>query len=205
MGKRYIPEEFKRAGIAVAAVDYRLSPEVEAPAYIEDAARAVAWVFENIEKYGGSADNIYVAGHSAGGYLTMMLALDESYLAKYGVDTNCVKGFIPLTGQTITHTAVREERGLSYEVPLVDQYAPLNCVREGVSPMMLITGDRKLELASRYEENLLFESVMRSFGNDVVLYELEGFDHNSMHSPACRRILQWIEERSADGESAEEE
>ena len=37
------------------------APKVKAPAYIEDAAAAVAWTFKNIETYGGSPKRIYVA------------------------------------------------------------------------------------------------------------------------------------------------
>lgn len=59
-------------GFAVIGVGDRLSPKVTAPAYIEDAAAAVAWVFKNIEKYGGNNDLIFVSGHSAGGYLGLM-------------------------------------------------------------------------------------------------------------------------------------
>ena len=51
-GNKFIPETLKGEGIAVVAVNYRFSPEVKSPAYVEDAAASTAWVFENIEKYG---------------------------------------------------------------------------------------------------------------------------------------------------------
>ena len=43
------------------------------PGFIQDAAAAVAWVFNNIEDYGGRSELIFVSGHSAGGYLASML------------------------------------------------------------------------------------------------------------------------------------
>ena len=43
------------------AVNYRLSPRAQNPAYTEDAAEAVAWTFENIEEFGGDKDKIYIA------------------------------------------------------------------------------------------------------------------------------------------------
>ena len=45
-------------------VNYRLSPHIGAPSYIEDAAAAVAWVFKNIEDFGGESSKIFVSGHS---------------------------------------------------------------------------------------------------------------------------------------------
>ena len=53
-GSRTVPQALKGNGFAVVAVDYRLSPKAMAPAYIEDAAAAVAWTFKNIESHGGS-------------------------------------------------------------------------------------------------------------------------------------------------------
>ena len=44
-GNRSIPSALKGQGITVVAVDYRLSPKAKAPAYIQDAAAAVAWTF----------------------------------------------------------------------------------------------------------------------------------------------------------------
>src|SRR6266404_5584865 len=65
-GSRYVPNKLMEQGIAVVAAGYRLSAHVKAPAYIEDAAAAVAWVFENTGRYGGSRERIFVAGAYAG-------------------------------------------------------------------------------------------------------------------------------------------
>ena len=71
-GSKFVPKELTDQGFAVVAVNYRLSPKAKNPAYIEDAAEAVAWTFRNIEKYGGRKDRIFVSGHSAGGYLCLL-------------------------------------------------------------------------------------------------------------------------------------
>src|SRR4051794_33526657 len=79
-GTKEIPKALMEKGYAVIGVEYRLSPKVKAPAYIEDAAAAVAWVFQHIASYGGSEKLIFISGHSAGGYLGMMITLDKKYL-----------------------------------------------------------------------------------------------------------------------------
>lgn len=48
-GNKHIPEKLKEKGIAIVIVNYRLNPKVQCPAYIDDAAAAVAWVFKNID------------------------------------------------------------------------------------------------------------------------------------------------------------
>lgn len=180
-----IPDEFRDQGIAVAAVNYRLYPKASSPSYIYDVAEALAWVFSHIEEYGGNADKVYVAGHSAGGYLTLMLALDKKYAARFGFDNDRVVKYYPISAQTATHYTVRKERGLDKEIPVVDSLAPLNCVRKDGSPIMLITGDRNMEMFARYEENAYLDAVLRHFGHPVELYELQGFNHGGVKSPAC--------------------
>ena len=46
----------------MVALNYRLYPKVGSPKYIEDAAAAVAWVFNNISYYGGDTSIIFVSG-----------------------------------------------------------------------------------------------------------------------------------------------
>lgn len=53
-------------GIALVSVNYRLSPDVKFPAYIKDAATAVAWSKKNLGRYGANVDRFFVGGHSAG-------------------------------------------------------------------------------------------------------------------------------------------
>ena len=111
-GNKNIPQFLKEKNIAVVAPNYRLSPKVKAPKYIEDAAASVAWVFNNIEKYGGDKNLIFVSGNSAGGYLTSLIGLDKKYLAKHNIDANDIAGLIPVTGHAITHFTVRDEMGI---------------------------------------------------------------------------------------------
>ena len=164
-GNKFVPKELREQGFAVVTVNYRLSPKAKNPAYIEDAAEAVAWVFKNIEKYGGRRDHIFVSGHSAGGYLSLILA----------------------------HFTIRKERGLPDGIPVVDEYAPVNKARKETAPLVLITGDKHLEMAARYEENALLEAVLKSIGNKkVTLYEMQGFDHGQVLGPACYLIADYV-------------
>ncbi|OUU00600.1 MAG: lipase [Flammeovirgaceae bacterium TMED32] len=192
-GNKFIPEGLKNQGIAVVAVNYRLYPKVKSPRYIDDAAAAVAWVFKNIASYGGNPNLIFVAGHSAGGYLTSMLGLDKSYLNSYDIDSDAIAGLIPYSGHTITHFTVRSERELKWDDVRVDHMAPLAHIRKDSSPIILITGDRELELYGRYEENAYFWRMLQIIGHPYVeLYELEGYNHGDMAVPAHHILLKTI-------------
>lgn len=192
-GSKFIPERLKNKGIAIVAVNYRLHPAVKNPAYIEDAASAVAWVFNNIERYGGSRDKIIVSGHSAGGYLAMMVGLDKRWLAAYGVDADAIQMLVPFSGHTITHMTIRKEMGISDKQPVIDEFAPLWHVRDDAPPLHLITGDRDLEMLGRYEENAYMWRMMKVTGhNSTYLYEMDGFDHGGMAGPGYDLLLKII-------------
>ena len=196
-GEKFIPEIWKNKGIAVVAVNYRLHPKVKCPVYIEDAAAAVAWVFNNIEKYGGDPQKIVVSGHSAGGYLANMIGLDKKWLEKYNIDADKIAMLIPFSGHTITHMTIRNERGISDKQPVVDEFAPLYHVRAHAPPLILITGDRELEMLGRYEENAYMMRMMKIAGHtQTKLYELDGFNHGGMASPAYEIFLNEIKSLS---------
>ena len=195
-GGKFIPEGLKNRGICIVAANYRLYPRAKNPAYMHDAAAAVAWVFRHIESFGGNKTKIYVSGHSAGAYLALMIGLDKAYLAKYSMDADSIKGIIPISGQTNTHWAVKKEYGMDVYKPFIDRFAPIFHARKNAPPTLLVTGDRRLEMVARYEENAHLEAMLRYYGSDVTLYELQGFDHNTMLDPSCKVLLQWIKNKN---------
>lgn len=194
-GNKEIPEALKGKGLAIIGVKYRLSPKVQAPAFIEDAAAAVAWAFKHIAEYNGDTNRIFVSGHSAGAYLGSMVTLNKEYLAKYQIDANRIAGLISLSSQAITHFTIRKEQGLKDIQPTIDKYAPLYHVRADAPPVLLITGDREMEMLGRYEENAYWARMMKLAGHKkTTLYELQGFGHN-MTAPAFPLLLKFIAEQ----------
>lgn len=188
-GSKELPAALKDKGLCIVGVNYRLSPKAKAPEYIEDAAAAVSWVFNNISTLGGDSSLIFVSGHSAGGYLAAMIGLDKSWLKKYNIDANRIAGLIPLSAQTITHFTVRKERGIPETQPVIDSLAPLFYVRPDAPPLLLITGDRELELLGRYEENAYLMRMMKVSGHkETKLLELQGYGHG-MTEPAFPLLL----------------
>ncbi len=192
-GDKHIPERLKNQNLIVVSANYRLYPSTSPTEIIKDAAAAVAWTFANIEQFGGNTEQIFLSGHSAGGYLAAMLTLNDDLLSHHNIQTSQIAGAIPYSGHTITHMTVREERGLGETDLVVDEYAPLYYIKKDTPPILLITGDRELELLGRYEENAYFWRMMQVVGNkQVELFELEGYGHD-MLEPAHPLTLRFIE------------
>lgn len=192
-GQKEVPRELQEKGMVVVGVNYRLLPKVTVDLLLDDAAEAVAWVFKHITAYGGSTKKVFVSGHSAGGYISMMLCLNKSWLAVYGVDADEVAAFVPFSGQAITHYNVRKMQGIDALQPTIDQYAPLYWVRKDCPPLVLICGDREQELYGRYDENAYLARMMKLVGHtQTYLYEIGGHDHGAMAGPAFHILLNHI-------------
>jgi acetyl esterase/lipase len=192
-GEKAIPKALQNQGVIVIAANYRLSPKAKAPEYIEDAAAAVAWAMGNVPKYGGSKTKVFVSGHSAGGYLTSMIGLDKKWLKAHDLDADTLAGLIPFSGQSLTHSTIRKERGLDEKRPVLDEMAPLFHVRKDCPPLLVISGDREKELNGRYEESAYFWRMMKLAGHkDVELVELKGYDHGGMAEPAFPLLLKFM-------------
>ena len=192
-GNKHIDPQLKNSGLVVVAANYRLLPKASIDEILDDVAAAVAWTYKNVEKYGGSKRKIFVAGHSAGGYLLDLVGLDKKWLAKYGVDADSLAALVPFSGQCITHYNLRKQQGIPPLQATIDQYAPLTYVRPDAPPVVIISGDRELELYGRYEEQAYFWRMLKLVGHkDVTLYEMQGYDHGAMPAPAYHILKQQI-------------
>ncbi|MEZ0541048.1 alpha/beta hydrolase [Fibrella arboris] len=90
----FVGRRLAKQGVVAVVISYRLSPAVQVPAMASDCAAAVAWTSQHIAEYGGDPNRIYVMGHSAGGGLAALLAVDNSLFAPLGITRNPVKGAI---------------------------------------------------------------------------------------------------------------
>lgn len=95
---KFIGNRFAKHGYVTVISDYRKYPSVKFPTFVEDNADAAAWVHKNIKKYGGNANSLFLAGHSAGALNAALLSVDERYLKKRGVELSSIQGFIGLAG-----------------------------------------------------------------------------------------------------------
>ncbi len=168
-------------GIAVVMVDYRLSPKATYPAYVEDAAAAVAWTHAHIAEYGGDAKRVFVGGHSAGGYLAAMVALDSRWLTAAGMKPSDLAGAVPVSGQMATHYTIRKERGLPKEVEIIDEAAPLAHARKDAPRLLFIAADK--DAPNRVDENQRMVAALRAAGHPVPdLLVVPERDHSTIMS-----------------------
>ena len=77
---------FFKEGMAIANIEYRMTPKATAPAAIEDARCALIYLIKNAKKFNIDINKIVVMGGSAGGHLALMTGLLAN---NHLFDSNC--------------------------------------------------------------------------------------------------------------------
>jgi acetyl esterase/lipase len=135
-------ETFARAGIGFVVCNYRLSPEVRHPVHIQDVAKAFAWTYENIGKYGGTAEKLFVCGHSAGGHLVSLLATDPQYLKAENRSPADIKGVVSISGVYKIYATERVFQGaFGKDEEVCKNASPLAHVTGKHPPFLIAYGD----------------------------------------------------------------
>ena len=94
------PKALTERGFVFVSTNYRLLPNVEMGVLIRDVAKSLGWVHQNISRYGGDPQRIFVGGHSAGAQLAALICIDDRYLSEVGVSFDVLSGCVPVDGDT---------------------------------------------------------------------------------------------------------
>ena len=81
---------FAKKGITTIVVGYSLSPEADYKTMTKQVAEAIKWTQQNISKYKGDPNQLFLSGHSAGGHLVALAVMDS----QFGIDPSSISGII---------------------------------------------------------------------------------------------------------------
>lgn len=188
-------EMYRFAGAALAArglltviPDYRLYPQVRFPAFMYDAAEAVAWTRANVARFGGDPHRLFLMGHSAGAQIATLLALDSTYLRS--VDRSPpsdVCGVIGLAGPydflPLHDDELKIIFGPEAERPRTQ---PINYASTQAPPMLLLAGrdDTTVDPAN----TLRLAARLRAVGANVQDQLYPGIGHKALIAAFARPL-----------------
>lgn len=191
---RFADRALAALGYVTAVADYRLVPEVRYPDFLIDCGRALAAFRAAAADFGGDAGGgdsgggdsgggdagrIFLAGHSAGAYNAVMLALAPEIAEVAGYDRASIGGvggiagpydFLPLRDDTM-----RAAFGAACDLAATQ---PINRTDPTAPPMILMTGTADTVVAPGNADRLAAE--LRAAGTRAEVVRYEGVGHNGV-------------------------
>jgi acetyl esterase/lipase len=177
-------EAFASLGFVTLVYDYRLNPDFSFPSYLEDAALVVRWAVDHAKRFGTNPKNLVVAGHSAGAYLTAMLATDKRYLERVGLKPSDIKLALCFSGGYDFYDPKRLEHDGFLSDDLRDvfgnpstytQTQPINFVG-GDEPAFLILHGAQDQILP-VNQARAFVQKLRNAGDTIRYLEYPNLDH----------------------------
>lgn len=159
------------------SVSYRLSPAVKHPAALEDCLAALVWAYQHTAEYGGDPQRLCVGGHSAGGHLAALLALQPALYQAKGLPADAIKTCFPVSGVYDLKGDVPQDRLQAFLGPgaSLTEASPLHYVRGNRTPFLLAVGEH--DFPALYQQAYAMAAALRQEQGPVELLEVAGADH----------------------------
>jgi acetyl esterase/lipase len=184
-GKKFLygffGKRMARKDVVGVIANYPLSPDADYNDMAVASAKAVKWVREHIDQYGGDPSRIFISGHSAGGHLAALISVKDEYFQELGLK-DPIKGVILIDAAGLdmyNYLKTQDARGDKHyqgafgtDPAKWKDASPIYFLHKGVPPMLIFTGQKTYpnikesnqrfvtELA-KYAPNLGYKEVKR--------------------------------------------
>ena len=94
----FVGQSLAQAGYVTAVINYRKAPEHVYPDYVQDAAQAIAWSYNNAKSLHADPKRLAVIGHSAGAFNAVAAVANEDFLAPYEIKPKDIAAVVGIAG-----------------------------------------------------------------------------------------------------------
>ena len=172
---RFLGQALTSKGFVVMVADYRLYPEVYYPEFVQDGALALRYAREHAAQYKADPEKLFVAGHSAGAFIAMMLAADDQFHTLAGSNRAWIKGTIGIAGPYDFLPFTDEKiKAIFSKVP-DEQTQPLQHVQGKMAPVLLAHGEVDDTVDPRNSHRL--QAKLESLQSPVVAHRYAEIGH----------------------------
>ena len=184
------PQAFVDKGFIFASTNYRLLPDGTIKQMGEDVAKAIRWVHDHAEEYGGDPSRMFVMGHSAGAQLAALVCTDDRFIKSEGLFPSIIKGCVPVDGDTydvpMQIATVEQRRADRYKMKFGDEesqkdLSPVTHVTKGkyIPPILI------LHVAEHPETKMQSQRLAKALqeaGFSAKAYPAQGKGHTSINA-----------------------
>lgn len=185
-GHKFVGESLARAGYVTGVMNYRLAPEHRYPDYVQDAASALKVLRDRAQSYGGSPDNLFVMGHSAGGFNAVEVVDNARWLTEAGVPIRAVRGVIGVAGPYSYDFRQFPSRVAFPEGGNPDDIMPDRHVRPDAPPNLLLVAANDTTVDPYNAVNM--EAALKEAGVPVTRTVLPGLNHITVIAAMARPL-----------------
>ncbi len=138
--------------------------------------RAVAWVYENIARFGGDPNRLYVGGQSSGGHLAAV-ALTTDWQHQFDLPANIIKGGICISGMYDLEPVRLSARNryVAFDDATVAELSSLRHLDRLLAPVVVAYGT--CETPEFQRQNREFAAAVEAAGKQVRLLVGEHYNH----------------------------
>ena len=177
---RFIANGFFAYDVTTVLINYPLAPDASMDEIVLSCRKAVQWLYHNVSSLNGDPDQIYVAGHSAGGHLAVMLMTTDWKLYDASLSANLLKGVCAVSGLfnlvPIYHSYLNKV--LKMDRDTAECNSPLRLEPLIVCPLIVAVGEE--ETAEFNDQSKEFFTCWKEKGMDVQFLQLAGENHYSI-------------------------
>jgi acetyl esterase/lipase len=182
-----VADALVRDGVAVALLRYRLAPDSQHPTQAEDVAAGVALLVREAKRYGYDSSRIFLSGHSAGGHLAALVALDARYLGKHQISPKSLAGVVPFSGlyDLSPRWGISDDQKIATaktfgkDPAALKHASPVSYVRADAPPFLILTSQS--DFPGFLPDAKIFSDALRKAGNrGVERWIVPDRDHFSM-------------------------
>lgn len=174
-GFSFLAQAFVAGGWTTVLPNYTLAPHADIDEIVSEARAAVEWVVRFLLRDGMP---LVLAGHSAGGHLALMCALDDR--RSRGPAAAPIDGVIPVSGlfdlEPIRHTSINEL--VRFSADAAYRNSPVKRVAPSPVPLLLIVGSAETE--EFRGQTMRFAKEWSAAGNQAEILLAEGLNHFSV-------------------------
>ncbi|MBU0669887.1 MAG: alpha/beta hydrolase [Alphaproteobacteria bacterium] len=139
----------------------------------------MSWLRENAARFGGDPERIYLAGHSAGAYNVVQVALEPHWLAAEGVPASAIRGVVGMAGPYDFFPFDKDSTRAAFgHAPDPAATQPINHTRPDAPPMLLLTGSEDTTVKPRNTRALA--QALAESGVPVEARYYDGLDHSDV-------------------------
>ena len=181
--------KFQKIGIGFISMNYRLGPQHKWPAQPEDVCSAFSWIKRNISNYGGDSNKIFIVGHSSGALLTSLVATDEKYLKRQGLQLKNVAGFVcigtqlkadtPHASKQVILAAFKKDEylGIFGNLDTFLDANPMNHINGNISPGLFIIAEKEQFQPPILAQTKEFIDRSKPYNLDLKYFVIPGRTH----------------------------